>query len=343
MAVIGYSGSSPNDFGYIKTTTTKTLNKEYPSIYFVKYSGVFSNDEKIVLEFVSKNESPRLYSGIADKFSFKASGFPDPQAINYIKNRLYGNDYRYARNAEGVINTTYNINFDSERLGNFSIVVKDFDEYNGQSVIRKSIMIDEKSINRINISVSNDVLNDNCTDANGTINRIKLEQFYNDTARLCKKNKLLFDYDIAIFLYVKNKNYCKKSFLRSVNIIEELGIKNVNSEVLYNCVYDWCVECHEDDPRLLPPNVVRWLEIQRLNDFQVSLVPDESEQQPEPPSLPTFYIDQESCTHCGECYNNVCPIGAILKNGINYSISNNCIGCGSCVAYCPSDAIKKTN
>lgn len=52
-------------------------------------------------------------------------------------------------------------------------------------------------------------------------------------------------------------------------------------------------------------------------------------------------IDAEECAVCGTCKDERCQVGAIEEGEDAYSIiREKCIGCGLCVATCPSQAIK---
>lgn len=52
-------------------------------------------------------------------------------------------------------------------------------------------------------------------------------------------------------------------------------------------------------------------------------------------------VDNESCTGCGVCAEERCPMGAIhLENDIAVVESSSCIGCGLCVSGCPENAMR---
>lgn len=52
-------------------------------------------------------------------------------------------------------------------------------------------------------------------------------------------------------------------------------------------------------------------------------------------------IDQDECTACGTCLDERCQIKAIEEGDDAYRvIKERCIGCGLCVAACPTEAIK---
>jgi len=51
-------------------------------------------------------------------------------------------------------------------------------------------------------------------------------------------------------------------------------------------------------------------------------------------------IDQESCTGCGVCKDERCPMDAIVEENDEYRvIEERCIGCGACAPSCPTEAI----
>lgn len=51
-------------------------------------------------------------------------------------------------------------------------------------------------------------------------------------------------------------------------------------------------------------------------------------------------IDMESCTACGICKDERCPMDAIAEDNGEYSVvKERCIGCGACAPTCPVDAI----
>ncbi len=54
----------------------------------------------------------------------------------------------------------------------------------------------------------------------------------------------------------------------------------------------------------------------------------------------TAMIDTESCTTCGVCAEERCPVEAIAINGGSYAVmEDKCIGCGLCAVTCPADSI----
>ena len=51
-------------------------------------------------------------------------------------------------------------------------------------------------------------------------------------------------------------------------------------------------------------------------------------------------IDQDSCSECGVCAEERCPMDAILEEDGGYRVlSDVCIGCGVCTITCPTDSI----
>jgi Na+-translocating ferredoxin:NAD+ oxidoreductase subunit B len=52
-------------------------------------------------------------------------------------------------------------------------------------------------------------------------------------------------------------------------------------------------------------------------------------------------IDHETCSDCGLCANERCPMQAIAGDGGNYQVmAERCIGCGVCSLACPTDSIR---
>ena len=51
-----------------------------------------------------------------------------------------------------------------------------------------------------------------------------------------------------------------------------------------------------------------------------------------------FNVDSEKCTTCGMC-EKLCPKGNIKISGGKAEIGTNCIGCLSCLQFCPTEAI----
>ena len=52
-------------------------------------------------------------------------------------------------------------------------------------------------------------------------------------------------------------------------------------------------------------------------------------------------IDQETCTACGVCADERCPMDAIVEEDGAYSVlPERCIGCGVCTADCPTESIR---
>jgi len=51
-------------------------------------------------------------------------------------------------------------------------------------------------------------------------------------------------------------------------------------------------------------------------------------------------IDPESCSSCGLCAEERCPMDAIIEEGDSYRVlSERCIGCGVCTVTCPVEAM----
>ena len=51
-------------------------------------------------------------------------------------------------------------------------------------------------------------------------------------------------------------------------------------------------------------------------------------------------IDQESCSACGVCADERCPMDAIVEENGSYKVlAERCIGCGACVSSCPTESI----
>lgn len=51
-------------------------------------------------------------------------------------------------------------------------------------------------------------------------------------------------------------------------------------------------------------------------------------------------IDQDSCSACGVCANERCPMDAIVEEDDGYKVlEERCIGCGACVSSCPTESI----
>jgi len=52
-------------------------------------------------------------------------------------------------------------------------------------------------------------------------------------------------------------------------------------------------------------------------------------------------IDQDTCTACGVCADERCPMDAIVEDDGTYEVlAERCIGCGACVPGCPADSVK---
>lgn len=52
-------------------------------------------------------------------------------------------------------------------------------------------------------------------------------------------------------------------------------------------------------------------------------------------------IDKEKCVGCGSCAAN-CPVEAISAAGDKYEIAEDkCVDCGACAANCPVSAISQ--
>jgi Fe-S-cluster-containing hydrogenase component 2 len=54
-----------------------------------------------------------------------------------------------------------------------------------------------------------------------------------------------------------------------------------------------------------------------------------------------YVINKEVCVGCGSCQAN-CPADAISATDDNkYQIGDNCVECGACAANCPVNAISQ--
>jgi ferredoxin len=54
----------------------------------------------------------------------------------------------------------------------------------------------------------------------------------------------------------------------------------------------------------------------------------------------TASIDQETCSQCGVCAEERCPVEAIAETENGYQVAlEKCIGCGLCTPTCPTDSI----
>jgi Fe-S-cluster-containing hydrogenase component 2 len=52
-------------------------------------------------------------------------------------------------------------------------------------------------------------------------------------------------------------------------------------------------------------------------------------------------IDPDTCTACGVCADERCPMDAIAETDGAYEVqAERCIGCGACVLTCPADAVR---
>jgi Pyruvate/2-oxoacid:ferredoxin oxidoreductase delta subunit len=51
-------------------------------------------------------------------------------------------------------------------------------------------------------------------------------------------------------------------------------------------------------------------------------------------------IDQDTCSECGECSDERCPMEAIVEEDGGYRVLDDvCIGCGACTVTCPTESI----
>lgn len=50
-------------------------------------------------------------------------------------------------------------------------------------------------------------------------------------------------------------------------------------------------------------------------------------------------VDTELCTGCKLCDIGVCPVNALSIVDFKCVISDDCIGCGSCIPECPINAL----
>ena len=52
-------------------------------------------------------------------------------------------------------------------------------------------------------------------------------------------------------------------------------------------------------------------------------------------------IDPDTCTACGDCATERCPVDAIVEEELAYRVlAERCIGCGVCTTSCPAESIK---
>jgi ferredoxin len=52
-------------------------------------------------------------------------------------------------------------------------------------------------------------------------------------------------------------------------------------------------------------------------------------------------IDRETCSECGDCSGDRCPVAAISADSSGYVVDpGRCIGCGVCALACSYDAIQ---
>lgn len=49
---------------------------------------------------------------------------------------------------------------------------------------------------------------------------------------------------------------------------------------------------------------------------------------------------KDGCPGCGACLG-ICPVDALVSNGVSVTIAETCVDCGICVPTCPVGLIEK--
>jgi len=153
---------------------------------------------------------------------------------------------------------------------------------------------------------------------------------------ICRKERALqgkgCDHSLEVCLFMSNEeNAYKEEYLRGRVISKEEALKVIESaeeEGLIHCTY----------------NVERG-QIFVCNCCACACAIIRSAKMFNAPYLLakshfTAAIDAESCSACGVCATERCPMDAIVeKNGAYDVLPERCIGCGACVSSCPTESI----